>query len=106
MAGLTLFDLDHVAESNINRQVRRRATLGLHKRAGGWPSAWPTSIRAAVVRVVDDFVQPDSWPAAAAASVDVLIDARDQVKLAARWRNGPCAERAAGVRVARPAAKR
>lgn len=80
VAGLTLFDLDHVAESNINRQVQALgATLGLHK--GLALAERVADIHpGCVVQVVDDFVQPDNWPALLPASVDVLIDACDQVK--------------------------
>jgi tRNA threonylcarbamoyladenosine dehydratase len=80
VAELVLFDLDHVAESNINRQVQALGrTLGQAK------------TRALAERIadihpgcrvteVDDFVQPDNWPALLPAPVDVLIDACDQVK--------------------------
>lgn len=79
VAELVLFDLDHVAESNINRQVQALGrTLGQAK------------TRALAERVADihpgcrvteieDFVQPENWPALLPAPVDVLVDACDQV---------------------------
>ena len=80
VAALTLFDLDHVAESNINRQVQALgSTLGMAK-----GEALRTRIAdihpACVVTAIDDFVSPDNWPALLPAGVDVLIDACDQVR--------------------------
>jgi tRNA A37 threonylcarbamoyladenosine dehydratase len=81
VAGLVLIDMDHVAESNINRQVQAgSSTLGQHK-----GEALRTRVAdihpGCVVHVVDDFVQPDNWPALlGTAEVDVLIDACDQVR--------------------------
>ena len=85
---LVLFDLDHVAESNINRQVQALGrTLGQAK-----TQALAERIAdihpGCRVRAVDDFVQPDNWPALLPEPVDVLIDACDQssAKLAlAQW---------------------
>ena len=78
VAGLVLFDLDHVAESNINRQVQ---ALG---RTLGQAKTQALAERVAdihpgcVVSAVDDFVQPDNWPALLPGPVDVLVDACDQ----------------------------
>lgn len=80
VAELALFDLDHVAESNINRQLQATtATLGQAK-------AQALAERVAAihpgcrVHTVEDFVQPENWPALLPAPVDLLIDACDQVK--------------------------
>ncbi len=80
VAGLVLIDLDHVAESNINRQVQALgATVGQAK-------ALALQCRVAdihpgcQVQCVEDFVQPDNWPALLPQPVDVLIDACDQVR--------------------------
>ena len=80
VARLVLIDLDHVAESNINRQVQAlTATLGQHKGqalreriAGIHPGC--------DVQVVDAFVEATNWPALLPAPVDALIDACDQVR--------------------------
>ena len=80
VAELVLFDLDHVAESNINRQVQALGrTLGQAKGqalaeriADIHPGCRVTS--------VEEFVQPDNWPALLPARVDVLVDACDQSK--------------------------
>ncbi|WP_051242181.1 tRNA threonylcarbamoyladenosine dehydratase [Azohydromonas australica] len=78
VASLTLIDLDHVAESNINRQVQALgATVGMAK---------VEALRAriadihpgCVVHGVEDFVEPGNWPALLPHPVDGLIDACDQ----------------------------
>jgi tRNA A37 threonylcarbamoyladenosine dehydratase len=88
VAQLVLIDMDHVAESNINRQVQAVGeTCGQHK--GEALRARIADIHpGCAVHVVDDFVTPDNWPALLPAEVDVLIDACDQTaaKLAlAAW---------------------
>ncbi|WP_326541147.1 tRNA threonylcarbamoyladenosine dehydratase [Pseudorhodoferax sp.] len=88
VAELLLFDLDHVAESNINRQVQASSgTLGqakvqaLAERIAGIHPACR-------VHGIEAFVQADNWPGLLPQAVDVLIDACDQssAKLTlARW---------------------
>jgi tRNA A37 threonylcarbamoyladenosine dehydratase len=85
---LVLIDLDHVAESNINRQVHATdATLGqakviaLRERIGGIHPGCE-------VHAVEAFVEPGNWPALLPVAVDAVIDACDQTaaKLAlAAW---------------------
>ena len=80
VAQLVLIDLDHVGESNINRQVQATtATLGQHK---------GQALRERIalihpgcdVQVVDEFVTPENWPALLPSPVDALVDACDQVR--------------------------
>lgn len=80
VAGLVLIDLDHVAESNINRQVQALGrTLGQAK---------VLALRERIadihpgchVDMVEDFVEPGNWPALLPRSVDALVDACDQVR--------------------------
>lgn len=80
VAQLTLFDMDHVAESNINRQVQALGeTLGQHK--GEALRARIADIHPACdVQVVDDFVTATNWPSLLPREIDVLIDACDQVQ--------------------------
>lgn len=80
VAGLVLVDLDHVAESNINRQVQATgSTLGQHK--GEALRARIADIHpGCAVTVVDAFVDPGNWPALLKRPVDALIDACDQVR--------------------------
>jgi tRNA A37 threonylcarbamoyladenosine dehydratase len=80
VASLTLIDLDHVAESNINRQVQALgSTLGMAK---------PVALQQRIadihphceVRCVEEFVEPENWPGLLPAPVDAVIDACDQVR--------------------------
>ncbi len=77
-AQLVLIDMDHVAESNINRQVQATGrSTGQHK--GEALRERVADIHpGCLVQVVDDFVTPDNWPALLPGAVDVLIDACDQ----------------------------
>lgn len=88
VAGLTLIDLDHVAESNINRQVQAIApTLGQHK--GQALAERVASIHpGCAVNVVDAFVEAGNWPGLLAGKVHALIDACDDSRaklLLAEW---------------------
>src|SRR5213593_3690001 len=80
VAELTLIDLDHVAESNINRQVQAvGATLGQSK---------ALALRERVadihpgcrVHAIEEFVDEINWPALLPQPVDALIDACDQAR--------------------------
>ncbi len=80
IAALTLIDFDHVAESNINRQVQALgSTLGMAK--GDALKRRITDIHpGCAVRVVDGFVDSENWPAMHGGSVDVVIDACDDLR--------------------------
>jgi tRNA threonylcarbamoyladenosine dehydratase len=80
VGALTLVDLDHVAESNINRQVHALdSTLGQAK---------VLAMRERIaqihpgcrVHVVEEFVEPDNWPALLPAGADAVIDACDELQ--------------------------
>ncbi len=80
VAALTLIDLDHVAESNINRQAQATThTLGTAK-----PLALQQRIAdihpGCMVHGVEEFAAPDNWPQLLPAPVDAVIDACDQVR--------------------------
>lgn len=85
VAALTLIDLDHVAESNINRQVH-----ALHDTVG---QAKVQAMRERIDRInpacqvncVEEFVDADNWPAIAGIDAGPVkeisvIDACDQVR--------------------------
>jgi tRNA A37 threonylcarbamoyladenosine dehydratase len=80
VGGLTLIDLDHVSESNINRQIQATtATLGqakvqaLRERIEGiHPGCRVSSI--------EEFVAEDNWPSLLEHPVDIVIDACDQLR--------------------------
>lgn len=80
VASLTLIDLDHVAESNVNRQVQALgATLGQAK---------VQALRERIadihpgcsVACIEEFVDAANWPMLLPQPVDVVIDACDQVR--------------------------
>ena len=80
VASLVLIDLDHVAESNINRQVQAvGATLGQAK-ALALQQRIADIHPGCEVLAVEAFVEPDRWPALLPQPVDVLVDACDQVR--------------------------
>ncbi len=80
VAALTLIDLDHVAESNINRQVQALgATLGQSK---------VQALRERIADIhpgcevlgVEEFVDAGNWPMLLPGPVDAVVDACDQVR--------------------------
>lgn len=80
VAELTLIDMDHVAESNLNRQIQALgATLGMAK-AEALARRVADIHPGCRVRTVEDFVEAANWPALLPAPVDVLVDACDQVR--------------------------
>lgn len=89
---LTLIDLDHVAESNINRQIHAvTETVGQAK-----VLAMRDRIHqihpGCEVRCIEDFVGPDNWPGLLLGhQPDALIDACDQMAakvVMAQWSRG------------------
>ena len=80
VAGLVLVDLDHVAESNVHRQVQALgSTLGMAK-----AQALAERVRdihpGCDVACVEEFVDENNWPARLPGRVDAAIDACDQVR--------------------------
>ncbi|WP_295950654.1 tRNA threonylcarbamoyladenosine dehydratase [Rhodoferax sp.] len=77
---LTLIDLDHVSESNINRQIHaldstvgQAKVLAMRDRIA---HINPTC----VVHCIEDFVEPGNWPQLLSLDIDAVVDACDQVK--------------------------
>ncbi|MCW5258437.1 tRNA threonylcarbamoyladenosine dehydratase [Verminephrobacter aporrectodeae subsp. tuberculatae] len=77
---ITLIDLDHVAESNINRQIQALTdTVGQAK---------VLAMRARIAQIhpacrvhcVEEFVDAQNWPGLLEMPVDAVIDACDQVR--------------------------
>jgi tRNA A37 threonylcarbamoyladenosine dehydratase len=80
VATLVLIDLDHVAESNINRQVQALdSTLGMAK-AQALARRVGDIHPACRVTTVEDFVSAENWPALLEEPVDAVIDACDELK--------------------------
>lgn len=76
---LTLIDLDHVAESNINRQVLAlEDTLGQAK-VLAMRERIAQIHPACTVHAIEEFVAPGNWPQLLPAGVGAVIDACDQV---------------------------
>jgi len=79
VGALTLIDLDHIAESNINRQVHALSdTLGQAK-----VEAMAARIHGinpeCHVHLVDDFLTPENVSAVLPETLDVVIDCTDQM---------------------------
>lgn len=85
---LTLVDLDHVAESNINRQIHALDNTVGQAKVLAMRERIARINPACTVRCIEEFVEPDNWPGLLAqapggaieASIDAVIDACDQVK--------------------------
>ena len=84
VAALTLIDLDHVAESNVNRQVQALgSTLGMAK---------VVALHARIVDIhpgcaveaVEEFVDETNWPALLRRPAHAVIDACDNVRAKAQ----------------------
>ncbi len=76
---ITLIDLDHIAESNINRQIHAvTQTLGQAK-VEAMRERIAQIHPGCVVHTVDAFVEPNNWPDLLPSSVQAVIDACDQV---------------------------
>jgi tRNA A37 threonylcarbamoyladenosine dehydratase len=80
VAQLVLIDLDHIAESNINRQVHALdTTLGASK---------VQALRERIAHIhpgceaigVEEFVEPANWPQLLPGPADVVIDCCDQAR--------------------------
>lgn len=98
---LTLIDLDHVSESNINRQIQAlESTMGQAKVLAMRDRIAQINPACHVV-CVEEFVEPGNWPALLPAGVDAVIDACDQIKaktaMAAWARSTPTIFIAAGA---------
>ena len=89
VAEMTLIDMDHVAESNINRQIHAlESTLGMSKVVAMKERIGQINPQC-IVHTVDDFVTPENWlpllndlqsAPATCAPLSAVIDACDQVK--------------------------
>ena len=80
VARLTLNDLDHVSESNINRQIQALdVTLGQAKVLAMRERVLSFNPQCEVT-CIEEFVEPANWPALLPSGVDAVIDACDQVK--------------------------
>ena len=80
VSALTLVDLDHVSESNVNRQVQALgSTLGMAKVDALKARIADIHPGCAVVGV-EEFVDAANWPGLLPKDVDVVVDACDDVR--------------------------
>lgn len=80
VASITLIDLDHVAESNVNRQIQALgATIGQSK-VQALRERIADIHPGCIVHSVEEFVDEDNWPLLLVEPVDAVIDACDQVR--------------------------
>ncbi len=77
---LTLIDLDHIAESNVNRQIHALDTTLGQAKIEAMRDRIAQINPACTVHCVDEFVQPENWPQLLPEPVDAVIDACDQVR--------------------------
>jgi tRNA A37 threonylcarbamoyladenosine dehydratase len=77
---LTLIDLDHVAESNINRQVHALASTVGQAKVQAMAERIAQINPACQVHGIEEFVAPANWPQLLPPGVTALVDACDQVK--------------------------
>jgi tRNA threonylcarbamoyladenosine dehydratase len=76
---ITMVDMDHVSESNINRQIHAtQLTLGQSKTVAMQERIALINPEC-VVTCMDDFVTPENWLSLVPSDVDVVIDACDHV---------------------------
>ena len=77
---LTLIDMDHVAESNINRQIHALTSTVGQAKIEAMRERIAQINPDCVVSCIDDFVEPENWLTLLPADADAVIDACDQVK--------------------------
>jgi tRNA threonylcarbamoyladenosine dehydratase len=77
---LVLIDLDHVAESNINRQVQATTTTLGQSKAQALAERIALIHPGCAVRCVEEFADAQNWPGLLGGEVDVVIDACDQTQ--------------------------
>lgn len=80
VAQLTLIDLDHIAESNINRQIHALSTTVGQSKIDAMRDRIALINPECKVNCIDDFVEPENWQQLMPATADAVVDACDQVK--------------------------
>ncbi|MBP3982072.1 tRNA threonylcarbamoyladenosine dehydratase [Acidovorax sp. JG5] len=77
---ITLIDLDHVAESNINRQIHALTTTVGQAKVVAMQERIGLINPHCKVLCIEDFVTPENWPSLLTEPVDAVVDACDQIK--------------------------
>jgi tRNA A37 threonylcarbamoyladenosine dehydratase len=79
VARLSLIDMDHIAESNTNRQIHALSSTTGQAKVQAMRERIALIHPGCHVDAIDDFVTPDNWPNLLPCPPDALIDACDQV---------------------------
>jgi tRNA A37 threonylcarbamoyladenosine dehydratase len=77
---LTLIDMDHIAESNINRQVHALSTTVGMSKIEAMRQRIALINPQCDVGCIDAFAEPANWPAILPSDTDAVVDACDQVR--------------------------
>lgn len=77
---LTLIDMDHVAESNVNRQIHALSTTLGQAKVQAMAERIALINPECRVDCIEEFVEPANWPAIVPAPMDAVIDACDQIR--------------------------
>jgi tRNA A37 threonylcarbamoyladenosine dehydratase len=80
VARLSLIDMDHIAESNINRQIHALTSTTGQAKVQAMRERIALIHPACQVDAIDEFVGPDNWPSVLPGQADAVVDACDQVK--------------------------
>jgi tRNA A37 threonylcarbamoyladenosine dehydratase len=80
VARLSLIDMDHIAESNINRQIHALISTTGQAKVQAMRERIALIHPACQVDAIDEFVGPENWPALLPGQPDAVVDACDQVK--------------------------
>ncbi|RYH40666.1 MAG: tRNA threonylcarbamoyladenosine dehydratase, partial [Alcaligenaceae bacterium] len=80
VARLTLVDMDHIAESNINRQIHALSSTVGQAKIEAMKERIALIHPSCTVDCIDDFVAASNWPALVPDGCDAVIDACDDVK--------------------------
>jgi tRNA A37 threonylcarbamoyladenosine dehydratase len=76
---LTLIDLDHIAESNVNRQIHALSSTIGQAKIDAMRDRIALINPECHVTLIDAFVEPGNWPDLIAHNVDATVDACDQI---------------------------
>ncbi|OYU11550.1 MAG: tRNA threonylcarbamoyladenosine dehydratase [Comamonadaceae bacterium PBBC1] len=80
VARLSLLDMDHIAPSNINRQIHALTHTTGQAKVEAMRERIALIHPECQVDAIDDFVTPENWPSVLPAQPDAVIDACDQLR--------------------------
>ena len=88
---ITVIDMDHIAESNINRQIHALSTTVGMAKVKAMQERIALINPHCTVHCVDAFVEQENWPTVLIGNVDAVIDACDQVRAKTAMAQWACA---------------